>query len=82
MESNNLYKNGIPQFESEHLVVVAEPKHRPKWAHTTLQDAGDLFGDPANTRRTQSNFKEPLVALTATEPLPSRHLFLVHYSDP
>jgi hypothetical protein len=68
--------------ESEHLDGVAEPEQRPKWAQTSLQDAGDLIGDPADTRRTRSDFEEPPVALTATEPLPSRHLFLVQSSDP
>jgi hypothetical protein len=52
------------------------------WALTTLQHAGDLIGDPTDTRRTRSNFEEPPIALTATEPLPSKHLFLVQYSDP
>jgi hypothetical protein len=55
---------------------------RPKWAKTTLQDAGDLVGDPADTRRTQSDFEEPPLALTATELMPPRHLFLVQSSDP
>jgi hypothetical protein len=68
--------------KSEHPDAVAEPKQRPKWAQTTLQDAGDLVGDPPDTRRTLSDFEEPPVALTATEPLPSRHLFLVQSSDP
>ena len=40
------------------------------------------MGDPADTRRTRSNFEEPLVALTATKPFSSRHIFLVHYSYP
>jgi hypothetical protein len=30
---------------------------------------------------TQSNFEEPPVALTSTEPFPSMHLFLVESSD-
>jgi hypothetical protein len=68
--------------ESEHPDAVAEPEQRPKWAHTTLHDVGDLVGDPADTRRTRSDFKEHPVALTSTEPLPSRHIFLVQYSDP
>ena len=63
--------------ESEHTDVVAEPKQRPKWAHTTLQDAGDLVGYPADTRRTRSHFEEPLVALNSIEPFPSRNIFLV-----
>jgi hypothetical protein len=60
--------------------VELEP--RPKWAQTTLQDAGDLVGDPVDTRRTRSNFEEPPLALTATEPLPPEHIFLVQSSDP
>jgi hypothetical protein len=68
--------------KSEHPDAVVEPEQRPKWAQTTLQDAGDLVGDPADTRRTQSDLEEPLVALTATEPFPSRHRFLVQSSDP
>jgi hypothetical protein len=68
--------------ESVHLDAYAEPEQRPKWAQTTLQDAGDLVGDPADTRRTRSDFEKPLLALTATEPLPPMHLFLVQSSDP
>jgi hypothetical protein len=54
----------------------------PSGHKTTLQDAKDLVGDPTDTRRTRSDFKEPPVALTATEPLPSRNIFLVQSSDP
>jgi hypothetical protein len=61
---------------------VEKPEQRPKWAHTTLQDAGDLVGDPANTRRTRYDFEEPPIALTTTEPLPSKHIFLVQSSYP
>jgi hypothetical protein len=68
--------------ELEHLDAVVEPKKRPKWAQTTLQDAGDLVGDPTDTRMTRSDFEEPPVALTTIEPLPSKHLFLVQSSDP
>ena len=63
--------------DSEHSDAVAKPEQRPKWAHTTLQDAGDLVGDATNTRRSRYDFEEPPVALIATEPFPSRHIFLV-----
>jgi hypothetical protein len=53
-----------------------------KWAQTTLQDAGDLVGDPTDTRRNLYDFKELPISLTATEPLPSRHHFLVQSSYP
>jgi hypothetical protein len=68
--------------DSKHPDAVAEPEQRPNWAQTTLQDVGDVVGDPANTRRNQSDFKEPPIALTSTEPFPSMHLFLVQSSDP
>jgi hypothetical protein len=68
--------------ESEDPDAVAEPEQRPKWAQTTFQDAGDLVGDPGDTRRTRYDFKEPPISLIATEPLPSKHLFLVQSSDP
>jgi hypothetical protein len=67
-------------LESVH--ADAEPELRPKWAKNTLQDVGDIFGDPIDTRMTRSNFEEPHLALTATEPMPPRHIFLVQYSDP
>jgi hypothetical protein len=68
--------------DSVHADAAAELEQRPMWAKTTLQDAGDLVGDPPDTRRTRSNFEEPPLALTATEAMPPRHLFLVQSSDP
>jgi hypothetical protein len=65
-----------------HVDADAEPEMSPKWAKTTLKDAGDLVGDPAHTRRTRSDFEEPPLALTASEPMPPRHIFLVQSSDP
>jgi hypothetical protein len=78
LDSESVHSNA----ELEHPDAVTEPEQRPKWVQTTLQDAGDLVGYLADTRRTQSDFEEPPIALTATEPLPSRHLFLVQSSDP
>jgi hypothetical protein len=63
--------------ELEHLDAIVELEQRPKWAQTTLQDAGDLVGDPTDTRRTRSDFEEPPIALTATKPFPSWHIFLL-----
>jgi hypothetical protein len=56
-DSDDLNSESVqPDAESEHPDAVAKPEKRPKWAQTTLQDAGDLVGDPADTRRTQSDF--------------------------
>jgi hypothetical protein len=65
-----------------HEDADVEPKPRPKWAKTTLQDVGDLVGDSANTRRTRYDFEEPPLALTTTELMPPKHIFLVQSSDP
>jgi hypothetical protein len=62
--------------------AYVEPETRPKWAQTTLQNAGDLVGDPTNTRRNRSDFEDLPLALTTTEPFPPKHLFLVQSSDP
>jgi hypothetical protein len=48
----------------------------------TLQDVGDIVGDPADTRSNRSDFEENPIALTTTEPFPSRNIFLVQYSYP
>jgi hypothetical protein len=65
-----------------HPYADAKPEKRTKWAKNTLQDAGDIVGDPNDTRRTQSNFEEPPLSLTATELMPPRNIFLVQSSDP
>jgi hypothetical protein len=49
--------------------VMAAPTQLPTWAEKTLQDAGELVGDPADTRRTRSHFFGAPQALAATEPL-------------
>jgi hypothetical protein len=55
-----------------HEDVDVDPKKR-----STLQDAGDLLGDPTNTRSNRSDFEEPPLELTATELMPPRNIFLV-----
>jgi hypothetical protein len=65
-----------------HIDANAEQESRPKWANTTLQDAGYQVGDLADTRRTRSDFKEPPLVLSATELMPPKHLFLVQSSYP
>jgi hypothetical protein len=48
------YTNSIQSdAESVHPDADAELEKRPKWAKTTLKDAVDLVGDPADTRRTR-----------------------------
>jgi hypothetical protein len=82
-ESHDSYSESVQSdAESENPDAVVEPKQRSKWTQTTLQDAGDLIGDPTDTRRTQSNLEEPPVSLTTTEPFPYMNIFLVQSSYP
>jgi hypothetical protein len=60
-------------WKNEHISLFLTTK-------TTLQDVGDHFGDPIDTRRTQYNFDEPPLSLTAIELMPTMNLFLVQYS--
>jgi hypothetical protein len=64
-----------------HADADAEPKLRPKWAKTTLQDVGDLVGDPTDTRRNRFDFKDPPLALISTELMSPRNIFLVQSLD-
>jgi hypothetical protein len=85
-DSNDSYLESVQSdAKSEHQDVVAEPEQRPKWAQTTLQAAGislviqPILGGIDLISRSLLLHSLPL---TATELFPSRHLFLVQYSDP
>jgi hypothetical protein len=54
----------------------------PTWAEKTLQDAGELVGDLADTRRTRSQFFGAPQALDAIEPLLLIHFYMSLGSDP
>jgi hypothetical protein len=55
-----------------HAYAYAEPKQRPKWAKTTLQDVRYVVGDPTDIRRTLYDFEGHPFALTTTELMPPR----------
>jgi hypothetical protein len=61
---------------------MASPTHFPTWAEKTLEDAGELVGDPTDTRRTRSQFFGAPQALAATEPLLPIHFYISLGSDP
>jgi hypothetical protein len=61
---------------------MAAPTQFPTWAEKTLQDAGELVSDPADTRRTRSQFFGAPQALAATEPLLPIHCYMLLGSDP
>jgi hypothetical protein len=55
---------------------MASPTHFPTWAEKTLEDAGELVGDPADTRRTRSQFFGAPQALDDTKPLIPIHFYI------
>jgi hypothetical protein len=56
-DSNYLYIDSVHlDAGSTHPNEDVEPEEGTKWAQTTLQDVGDLVGDPSNTRRIRSDF--------------------------
>jgi hypothetical protein len=61
---------------------VSELQQMPKWAQSTLQEAGDLAGDPLDSRRTRSQHEEPSHVLSSFEPVMPMHFYMVQYSDP
>ena len=55
---------------------MASPTQLPTWAEKTLQDAGELVSDPADTRRTRSQFFGDPQALAAIETLLPIHCYM------
>jgi hypothetical protein len=53
----------------------------PKWAQSTLQVAGVLLRNPLDSRRTQSQQKEPSHVLLSFEPAIPLHCYMVQSSD-
>jgi hypothetical protein len=53
----------------------------PKKAHNTLQVAGNLAGDPLDSRMTQSHHEEPSYVLSSLEPMMHMHCYMVQSTD-
>jgi len=62
--------------------VIANLTLTPVWVQQTLQEVGDLVGDPADTQRTRSQFSSAPQALSATDSLMHIHRCMVSTSDP
>jgi hypothetical protein len=80
-ESTSNLSSDTESKDSEHADAQLvqedeEPQQRPKLTQTTLQDARDLVGDPADLRRTRCHFKEPPRVLTATKPMLTMHCYV------
>jgi hypothetical protein len=61
---------------------MASPTQFPTWAEKTLQDVGELVSDPADIRRTRSQFFGALQALDTMEPLLCINLYMTLGSYP
>jgi hypothetical protein len=62
--------------------LVLELQHMPKWAQSTLQEIGNLAGDPLDLRRTRSHHVDPSHVLSNFEPTMPMHCYMVQYYDP
>jgi hypothetical protein len=58
------------------------PTLLPTWAEKTLHDASELVSDPADTRRTRSQFFGAPQALDDTKTLLTIHFYMSLISDP
>jgi hypothetical protein len=54
----------------------------PKKAHTTLQAAGNLAGNPLDSRRTRSQHEEPSHVFSASKLMMSMNFYMVQSIDP
>jgi hypothetical protein len=54
----------------------------PKKAHTTLQVAGNLAGNPLDLRRTRSQHEEPSHVFSALELAMPMHCYMVQSTNP
>jgi hypothetical protein len=54
----------------------------PKKAQTTLQEVGNLAGNPLDSRRTRSQHEEPSHVFSASEPVMPMHCYMVQSTDP
>eukprot|EP00253_Pinus_taeda_P018830 PITA_18830 len=62
--------------------VMAAPTQLPTWVEKTLQDVGELVSDPADARRTRSQFFGDSQALDAAKPLLPIHFYMTLGSNP
>lgn len=61
---------------------MVAPTQLPTWVEKTLQDFGELVGDPTDARRTRSQFVGAPQALATTEPFIPIHFYMNFCSDP
>jgi hypothetical protein len=61
---------------------MSKLQQMPKWEQSTLQEAGNLAGDPLDSRRTRSQHEEPSNVFSYFQPVMPMHCYIVQYSYP
>ena len=65
--------------DNDDLIVDPTSSTREKWPANTIHAAGELAGNPSDTRRTRSQFES---ALCVKDPLFAEKCYLMFESDP
>ena len=65
--------------DNEYLIENPNTPTIPKWEENTIHAAGELAGNPSDTRRTRSQFAS---ALCMKDPLFDEKCYLMVESDP
>ena len=61
-------------YDNDDLISYPNSPTRPKWAAKTIHAAGELAGNPNDTRRTRSQFES---ALCVKDPLFAEKCYLM-----
>ena len=66
-------------FDNDDLIAYPNSPTRPKWAANTIHAAGELAGNPSDSRRTRSQFES---ALCMKDPLFVEKCYMMVESAP
>jgi hypothetical protein len=76
------YVHAYEQVVQQNEDLASELQQIPKWAQSTLQEIGNLTGDPLDSRRNRSYHVDPSHLLSNSKPIIPMHCYMVQYSDP
>ena len=65
--------------DNYYLIAYPNSPKRPKWVEKAIHAAGELAGNPSDTRRTRSQFKS---ALCVKDPLFDEKCYMMVELDP
>ena len=66
-------------YDNDDFIAYPDSPTRPKWASKTIHGAGELAGNPSDTRRTRSQFEN---VLCVKDPLFAEKCYLMVESNP